>query len=677
MSLLRKGTSALLALLLTAGLVSASAASAQADGSSDDLICKVDPGYWDTKVIHHDEVTAEEEVEVPGQEEESYWEQRWSREVPAILEESHKERQFSRTEPAIAEESYLEYKYFKVIPGQAKESHFEYRFSRENPGHEETFTTFFKYKKVMKNSHEEYRWKEQTREVKQNSHKEYRWKKWVDGTKEVKEYRWEAVYKKRKELKGVYVTGQNDWHKGDPGTWYELPEHKQPARFDGIAPTGSVAVSVYGGPSSWGSVPYRYGESYKVYYPGPGADNWTTDGSTPAAPSGSSWGSRISRVKTPATEGHWEYYPSKDGWTTETKAAPWEQVDSRVVNDPDTYTEWENVRWTDWTSDSNPPADTDTRRYVNKQTRTVDDPDTVVLYDNGNWTDKVLGDPWVEIDRDVRSNGDFVAPFREYRAEDGTPTTDLAQAGQFKESSFEGWDQFGQPIEVVTQEYVADRTVYLTYDGENFGRTDNREEASFVPETVDVSTKWSKILGDDGEPIINKVVTQEAVPERTFYLVSINGDELVESEAVADAGWFAQTSVEGYSQFGEVKKVVTQEFIPGFTLYYVSGGEPTRELGESNWTTDKPEGWTFVDDREVVTKEAVPPTSEIITVVVKEAWDEKIRTWVPAKEHPCELPMTGPSDATPWLAASGALLVIAGAAFVVGARRRKMADLAG
>lgn len=134
-------------------------------------------------------------------------------------------------------------------------------------------------------------------------------------------YRWESVFKSGKRLKGVYVELPNSWHKGDPNVMYELPAEKQPDRFDGIAPTGNVPVSVYGGPGSWGSVYYDYGVSYNVQFPEDGS--WTTDPTPPVAPGGSSWGQPI--VKTewvetkPATDDtrEWEWFAEDPGgdWT--------------------------------------------------------------------------------------------------------------------------------------------------------------------------------------------------------------------------------------------------------------------------------------------------------------------------------------------------------------------------
>ncbi|WP_084079136.1 hypothetical protein [Demequina sp. NBRC 110057] len=149
---------------------------------------------------------------------------------------------------------------------------------------------------------------------------EYQYIREWEGTEGVKEYRWEAIFKKGKELKGWYVEGDNTWVKGDANTWYELPEHKQPERFDGIAPTGTVNLSVYGGPSGK-SAPYRYGETYTVYYPGPTASTWTTDGTEPAAPKGSDWGDRKSQWKVAPTEGG-----SETKWSVTDPGGDWVKV---------------------------------------------------------------------------------------------------------------------------------------------------------------------------------------------------------------------------------------------------------------------------------------------------------------------------------------------------------------
>ncbi|MFZ1301492.1 MAG: hypothetical protein WAQ27_02845 [Candidatus Microsaccharimonas sp.] len=155
-----------------------------------------------------------------------------------------------------------------------------------------------------------------------------------------------------------------------------------------------------------------------------------------------------------------------------------------------------------------------------------------------------------------------------------------------------------------------------------------------------------------------KVMEQDAIAPFTEYRkldgsVSTNPD---------DAGWFTQSTAEGWSQYGEGHGAV-----PGYTEYYVPGGEPTRELSDSNWTTDAPEDWTFVDDRKVVTQEATPPVITYVKVVDEEAWSETI----PAGFEGCTLPETGGS--IPWGPASiGVLLASAGVASVVlGSRRAR------
>lgn len=64
----------------------------------------------------------------------------------------------------------------------------------------------------------------------------------------------------------------------------------------------------------------------------------------------------------------------------------------------------------------------------------------------------------------------------------------------------------------------------------------------------------------------------------------------------------------------------------GFTEYYVPGAEPSRDLGEQNWTEDSPAKWSFVDER---------------TRVTKEAWTEEIT--IPAVYGPCPTPSETPT----------------------------------
>lgn len=66
-------------------------------------------------------------------------------------------------------------------------------------------------------------------------------------------------------------------------------------------------------------------------------------------------------------------------------------------------------------------------------------------------------------------------------------------------------------------------------------------------------------------------------------------------------GWLTEPPAgEGWTQIDE-KKVIDVEYVAGYTVYYLSGGEPTLDLTEANWTTDVVDlqVWTLVDERTI------------------------------------------------------------------------------
>ena len=69
--------------------------------------------------------------------------------------------------------------------------------------------------------------------------------------------------------------------------------------------------------------------------------------------------------------------------------------------------------------------------------------------------------------------------------------------------------------------------------------------------------------------------------------------------------WTTDTPGEPWERI-DFRTVTDSEAVPGYTIYYVSGGDHTRTLGDSNWTTDTPEGWTFVDERKREVKNEIP-----------------------------------------------------------------------
>jgi len=202
------------------------------------------------------------------------------------------------------------------------------------------------------------------------------------------------------------------------------------------------------------------------------------------------------------------------------------------------------------------------------------------------------------------------------------------------------------------------------------------DETTTTPGTDEVShieKRWSREVSGSYE--VSHLEYQFTRVRSDSYLGKITEYMAQDGSATTDsasAGWFTQSSYAGWTQFGTPKKVITQDGTSGHTEYYVSGGQPTLELGDSNWTTDSPEGWTFVDDRKVIDSEAVPPQDVVTTVTDSEAWDETVK--VAATYGTCsadKLAATGVDDDIAFL--SALLLVAAGVTTIILVRRRKRA----
>lgn len=486
-------------------------------------LCLVSPQSLDT--IDHAAVTEHQ--------------QRWKRDIPGVEKVSH-----------------TEYRFYRDIPAVDKVERNLYRHYRDIPAQDETFTTKYRYSKVIPGT---------------PGDTECEYKKKIKGSAEVKEYRWEAVFKKGKELKGIEVTSNRVCSKGDAGTWYLMPENVQPERFDGIAPTGNVNLSVYctsykDGLKGSTSVPYRYGETYKVYYPGPTASDWTENGSKPAAPSGSSWGDRIERVKTPATP---------DTWVT----------DWFVGNAPEGQG-WER---------------TDKPCRIKEGTGTADVTEWFPSEDG--WTTEIKTAPWVQAAQKDFGNDDAVEGYRVWRDAAGNPTTVEADAAETETEIIEGWESEFLRTELVS-EAVEGYREYLTADGTSRDRD--------------------------------------------------------------DAFWFRDSFKKGWTVL-ETTEVITVHPQEGYTEFFVLNGEPTRTLGENNWTPDEDapdqEIWTLVDEREFE---------------ISAAWTERVV--IPAEYESCEEPQepdeelsfTGPNPMSGAMAGAAALLVLVGGAILIGARHRKL-----
>lgn len=382
-------------------------------------------------------------------------ERRWKKEIPTVAEISHKEYRFYRDIPAVdAVEKTL------------------YTFYRDVPAVEDTFSSWYRWKQIVPGK---------------DGIEECKWQKKIPGQKEVKEYRWEAVFKKGKELKGVEVSSSRVCSKGNSGTWYLMPENVQPERFDGIAPTGNVNLSVYcnsykNGLKGSDSVAYRYGETYTVYYPGPTASDWTESGSTPAAPSGSSWGARKERVKTPATDDTWDYQ-----WATSDPGEGWTKVDGEC-------------RWKE------EPVDESVEWFPSED----------------GWTQEIKTDPWIKVAEESKSNEDGVPGYREFKTLDGTTLVET-EAAEFEESSFDGWTVLNTRNEIVSGPVDGYRE-FLAAEGK---ASQKIEDAVWM---TDDSVKGWTVLDT------KKVVTQDAVD--AFWVYYLAGGE--PTLTLGDENWTAE-----------------------------------------------------------------------------------------------------------------------------------------
>jgi len=121
------------------------------------------------------------------------------------------------------------------------------------------------------------------------------------------EYRWKTVYKEAKQLKGWFVELPNTWKQGDPNTWYDLPSEKQPPRSDQVAPTGTVPLSVYGGPRNV-TTDYKYKTSYTEFFPS------ETGFSAGPPPAGKDWGNPVAQQTVVVDGPKWAATSPGNGW---------------------------------------------------------------------------------------------------------------------------------------------------------------------------------------------------------------------------------------------------------------------------------------------------------------------------------------------------------------------------
>lgn len=129
-------------------------------------------------------------------------------------------------------------------------------------------------------------------------------------------------------------------------------------------------------------------------------------------------------------------------------------------------------------------------------------PAQTLLYQDGAWVKDNPGAPWVQVDSKQEGNGDAVAPFQEWLAQDGSATPTKSEAGTFTQTNFDGWTVFG------TSSVDDPREYYLAGGAPT---TDLTEANWFDPTTT------TRPLEADGWKLLDKrdLVVKEATPDTT------------------------------------------------------------------------------------------------------------------------------------------------------------------
>ncbi len=676
-------------------------------------------------------ISAEDEVSyeqwkysllVPGLDEVSHLEYQFSRENPGSAEVSHKEYLHKREIPKVDEVSHLEYQFSRQNPGQAEQSHKERQFYRDVEGQKEVSHQEYTYSQ----SYTEYRF--QSRVKRPDNTVERKFIKGYDfvsgGTTRVSGQNvaghwvqsagWHAI---------PDVIINIVWGSGGVPSQYLGGSESHPK--------GNVGLSVYGGPNvnapyyasletiTGGYTDWGPWSEWSTTNPGGNTDTrnvetqpvtllykdgaWTTD--TPGAP----WVKTDERKVTDqeAVAGHREYRAA-DGsatlneadaaWFSDTSFDGWLQYGQpKKVVDAEKVDPFTEYRAADGTAS---PNLSDAAWFLESsfdgwnqlgEPKKVVDQELVPAYTeyraadgspsrneaDAAWSPDRVIDSWgTGYESRTVVDAEKVDPFTEYRAADGSASTHEADAAWFSESTFDGWSQFGESKKVVDQSATDDVTYYLVDDGEgNLTQSTDRGDASWftaAPAGLDPSaTEFDR----------EKVTVKEAVPEQVLYLTVDEDGVFGETEDPAEASWIPLADDNGVdttlwsrvidSETNEpIARVVTdEEAILGYTEYYVSNSEPTRELGDSNWTVDQPEGWTLVDERVVTDKEAIAPWIERTKGLKKAAWDEKVTT--PATYGACTLAITGGSPILPIGIAAVTLLLLGAGVAVYSVRRNR------
>lgn len=335
-----------------------------------------------------------------------------------------------------------------TVPGKQEVTHEETRWSKYVPGNEETFHNEYSYlertRTKTENNDTQYRFPKQVREVVHNSHKEFKYKK--------ENFKTQYHFRKYTETKSQTRTKDKHGNWGpwsawsEYGPWIAWEPMTHESWQDSNAPLGSPADHAdWTDTSANGKTQTHYHRLWQA----------RADGQTRQVSLG------------------FEY----SGWTTEVRGAPWIKVDERTVNDPDTYTDWADAGYTDWSNDNTKPTDTNLVRYGDVETREV--PNGTYTY--GEWSEwtvvesGLLVEPTLPDNTDVHeyklgpvekvSNNDATEGYTVYYVDGGNPTLDLTDANwtRFsKDNGPEGWTYVDSRT-VTDQEATPDVVTYYAW----------------------------------------------------------------------------------------------------------------------------------------------------------------------------------------------------------------------
>lgn len=558
----------------------------------------------------------------------------------------------------------------KNIPAVTKTVHHaavqhpEYRFEKAVPVND----TLYRYPELSRtyvpavSEVDQYRYESRTREVVHNQHTEYRYsvstRSWVPAVAPDQQYRWqiqtrtvvhhshsEYQYDKKtnvytvehKEVLGwQYVNGQ--FVQADANTWYQIPDAVVAAAGVNplnVAPTGNVSLAFYSNQRDWNgskpgngsvpTVPYRI-TGIETYLTPPADDIFVNIGTQTVY-----WTSTGFSLNAADAE-----------WTTTTPTG-WTKIATRSVSDPDTYSDWSNAGYTDWSESQSHPANTDTTQYVDEQQR--DEPGTGTP---GYWTDWT---PAGYTDWSTDSTKPADDDTHQYGDEQTRIVTDPDTYTDWSDWTPSDWSN--SPV-----------TAPADTDTEQYRITDADTEVT--PAADAYFTDWTPLLNADGQPVYSDWSSSDAIP------ADPDGDS-------------DESSPGDVLKWGDVES----ETVSGtpVIVYYSDNGD-TDSLTDANWTTqytrdNPPQGYTYIDQR-LVTDKAAYDTTVVVTAAKTVKTPEVTRSERVKTGENCTTVVVHHNNATPnvqtlpntggpneWLGIGGiGAMLVGGIMTVLGLRKR-------